>query len=85
MICVLIACAAAGLAFAGRRRRHRARYASLEQLAAEGGAVDYIIVGGGSAGCACLHALATRLPPGATVLLLEAGPDDSFIMDVQVR
>ena len=43
---------------------------------------DYVIVGGGSAGCV----LAARLAedPGARVLLLEAGPDARAIDEVQV-
>ena len=43
---------------------------------------DYVIVGGGSAGCV----LAARLAedPGCRVLLLEAGPDAGGLEDVQV-
>jgi choline dehydrogenase len=43
---------------------------------------DYVIVGGGSAGCVVAARLAED--PGCRVLLLEAGPDASGIEDVQL-
>ena len=43
---------------------------------------DYVIVGGGSAGCVVAARLAED--PGARVLLLEAGPDASALDEVQV-
>ena len=43
---------------------------------------DYVIVGGGSAGCVIAARLAED--PGTRVLLLEAGPDASAIDEIQV-
>ncbi|MBS1676529.1 MAG: GMC family oxidoreductase [Actinobacteria bacterium] len=43
---------------------------------------DYLVVGGGSAGCIVAARLAERL--GAEVCLLEAGPSDEGLTDVEV-
>jgi choline dehydrogenase len=42
---------------------------------------DYVIVGGGSAGCVLAARLAAALP-GATVLLIEAGPDGRGVAQI---
>src|SRR5215831_9897806 len=45
------------------------------------GEYDYVIVGGGSAGCVVAARLAAA-SPGASVLLIEAGPDGRGVTQV---
>lgn len=64
-----------------RARQRQRRYRSLDELEAEG-EFDFIIIGGGSAGCACLHTLSGNRD--YTVLLVEAGQDDNDEPLVQI-
>ena len=45
------------------------------------GEYDYVIVGGGSAGCVVASRLAAA-SPGASVLLIEAGPDGRGVAQI---
>ena len=58
---------------AGQRRRARRPVTPGRMGSAEGDAFDYVVVGGGSAGCVVAGRLAAA---GATVLVLEAGGTD---------